>query len=657
VVLLLAALTATDAWGDVRLPALIGDEMVLQRDVSLPIWGWAEPGETIAIKFHGMTRTTTANKSGRWSVRFGPYAAGGPYEMTIQGRNSLSVHGILIGDVWLASGQSNMEFPLKPEGDWMRGVNNAEQEIASARFPSIRLFKVHKIVRFSATDDVDADSWIAASPESAADFSAVAYLFGRELHRRYGVPIGLIEAAWGGTVAEAWVSEAGLRPFPEFQESLRSMRFAGESSLHVANERYVKRKAAWNNVHGAEDRGLSNGRAQWADPAFDTGAWPRMDEPQQKPISALGGFDTTVWFRRDVMIPDDEAGSPARVHLVTAGKSDITYFNGEMIGQTDGWEKPRDYLVPSNLVRGGRNVIASRMTGEQGYIGFLDFDNPNKLNFEVAGQKLPLAGAWSYQPGPDLTEMPRPSRTLSLALDHNRPAALFDSMIHPLVNFRIKGVIWYQGEANADDHGRAEQYRALFPALIQDWRKQWGFNVPFLFVQLAGYGHNKSQPAEYPWAELREAQSMALSLPDTGMATAIDLGEEDDIHPRDKQDVAHRLALVAARVVYGENIVDSGPMFQSMKIIGSLARITLTDLGDGLRIDDKYGYIRGFEIAGSDGEFQWAQARLDGREILVDSPGVAQPVAVRYDWSNTPDGNLFNEEGLPTVPFRTDRRQ
>ena len=460
-----AALFTANSWADVRLPRLVGDHMVLQRDAKLTVWGWAAPGEKIQIRVRSQHVTTRADARGQWSVSMGPFTAGGPYDMTVSGKNTVVLHDVLVGDVWLASGQSNMEFPLEGSGGWKISVYDAEREVSAANYPRVRLFKVHQKVAPEPANDVDADGWAAVTPETVGNFSAVGYLFGREIHQRFLVPVGMIEADWGGTAAEAWVSEAGLKAFPEFREPIAAVTRASD--------------------------------------------------------------------------------------------------------------------------------------------------------------------------------------------DPHRPTVLFNGMIDPLTRFRIKGVIWYQGEANAIDN-RSAQYRRLFPALIEDWRSHWGYEVPFLFVQLAGYGHNEVEPAEYSWADLREAQSMTLSLPATGMATAIDVGDENEIHPKDKQDVAHRLVLVAAHVVYGDNIVYSGPTYQSMRIEGNRIRITFSNIGSGVLIKDKYGYGRGFEIAAGDGKFRWAQAKTDGHDIVVFNDAVSQPVAVRYDWSNTPDGNVYNKEGLPAFPFRTD---
>lgn len=653
----LAVVTAfgtSAAWADVRVPRLVDDHMVLQRDSRVVLWGWADPGEKVQIAFHGRIVTTRTDRNGRWTTSLGPFAAGGPYDMVVAGKNRLVLHDVLLGDVWVASGQSNMEFALKAGGEeWMTGVLNSDQEVAGANFPQIRLFKVHRAVGFHPKDEVEADHWTSVTPESVGRFSAVAYFFGREIHQRYHAPVGLIETSWGGTVAEAWVSEAGLKSFPEFRAAIDSVNKADEKAVVAQHDRYKQDKAAWDRLHGIEDRGERDGRVMWADPAFDASSWATVAEPQSKPIEALKGFDGAVWFRREIRVRKDQVGNPVVVHLARAFKTDVTYFNGVKIGQTEGLDKPRDYGVPAGAVRPGQNAIVVHMTGSDGYVGMFDSDNPDRLNVEVGGEKIPLAGTWSYQPGADLQDHPTLSAMSELLDDPNASTVLFNAMIHPLIPFRIKGVIWYQGESNTVDN-RSAQYRTLFPALIQDWRTHWGYQFPFLFVQLAGFGHNKTEPAEYPWADLREAQSMTLSVPQTGMATAVDIGDENDIHPRNKQDVAHRLALAAANIAYGEHVVACGPTYRSMQIEGDRIRIKFSNLGSGLWVNDKYGYARGFQIAGADGQFRWAQARQDGEDVVVFNAAIAAPVALRYDWSNTPDGNIYNREGLPAIPFRTD---
>lgn len=471
------------------------------------------------------------------------------------------------------------------------------------------------------------------------------------------MPIGLIQAAWGGTDAEAWVSESALQRFPEFAVSMKAL--GGITEVQRAAYRdYAQRRMAWYGAHAQDDRGRVGGRNIWADPKFDSSAWPTISLPQD--LSACGkdfdGFAGTVWYRRVLTVPPEQLGKPVFLNLGYMAYGDVTYFNGQQVGATKAFIKLREYVVPAKHVRAGENSIVVRLTGINdptfACTGLFDPDEP--MMASVGTTKVPLNGVWRYMAGPNLQDFPRAdATTLAANPSPDVPSTLFNGMINPLRPMRIKGVIWYQGESNA---GRPAQYRTLFPALIGDWRKQWGYDLPFLFVQLAGYGPNKPEPADYPWAELREAQTMTLSVPGTGMASTIDIGNEQDIHPSDKQDVGHRLALAAAKVVYGEDIVDSGPTYQSMKTENQQIRIRFSNVGSGLLIRDRYGYGRGFEIAGSDGKYHWAQARLDGQDIIVSSPLVEHPAAVRYAWSNTPDGNVYNREGLPAVSFRTTQK-
>jgi sialate O-acetylesterase len=641
-----------EAVADIRLPAVIGDAMVLQRDSKMRLWGWADPGEPVAIAFLGNSFKSKADRSGQWSVSLGPYPAGGPYEMSIAGKNSLKLRDILIGDVWLASGQSNMELQLKsPFG---LSVDNADREVAAASFPQIRLLKVQQKTAPRPDSDTTSEGWRAVTPETAASFSAVAYFFGRELHQRYQVPIGLIQASWGGTVAEAWMSESAVQRFSEFAKS-KAMEETTEAA-RASYRTYAQRRTAWYRVHGQDDRGRVNGRNIWADAKFDSSAWPTIALPQD--FSACGkdfdGFAETVWYRRTLTVPAEQIGKPLLLNLGLMAFDDVTYFNGQRVGATRAFIKLREYVVPAQHVRAGENSIVVRLTGinDPTFACTGVFDPAGQMMATIGTKNIPLNGIWSYMPGPDLQDFPRTdATTLAANPSPNAPTTLFNGMINPLRPMRIKGVIWYQGEANVD---RPAQYRTLFPALIRDWRKQWGYDFPFLFVQLAAFGANTPEPADYPLAELREAQTMTLSVPGTGMASAIDIGNEHDVHPSNKQDVGHRLALAAATVAYGEDVVDSGPTYLSMNAENQQIRIRFSNRGSGLTIRDKYGYGRGFEIAGTDGKYHWAQARLDGQDILVSSPLVEHPTAVRYAWSNTPDGNVYNREGLPAVSFRRD---
>ncbi|MEY3136442.1 MAG: hypothetical protein RL580_174 [Pseudomonadota bacterium] len=637
---------------DVQLPALVGSGMVLQRDAKIQIWGWADPREEVRIEFQGQYVRVRADRNGRWSTSLGPYPAGGPYDMTVAGKNRLTLKDILIGDVWLASGQSNMEWPIKG----VRGrIDNADVEIAGAHFPQIRLFRAEQKTSPKPESRTNSNGWHAVTPDRVADFSAVAYLFGRELHQRYQVPIGLIQAAWGGTVAEAWMSESALQRFPDFQDPIKALASVSDTA-RTEYERYVQRKADWYQNHASDDRGRVAGVDVWAAPDFDASGWPTLSLPRARVNCGedFGGYSGVVWFRRSIRVSPDQLGRPMLLKLGNLVQEDVTYFNGRKIGASQGFGTPRRYVVPAEHLVAGENTLVVRLTGinEPSFSCTAMTGPAEQMSAEIGATRIALNGTWSYMPGPDLSDFPKGSSTILAANPSpNTPTALYNGMVSPIVPMRIKGVIWYQGENNAD---RPAQYRTLFPALIEDWRRQWGYQFPFLFVQLAGFGANKAEPAEYPWAELREAQAMSLSLFATGMATAIDLGNEQDIHPTNKQDVARRLVRAAAKTAYGEDVVFSGPTFRSMHVEGNRARIKFANLGSGLSIKDRYGYVRGFEVAAADGRFRWAHAAVDGQDILVFNEDVSTPVAVRYSWSNTPDGNVYNKEGLPAIPFRTD---
>ena len=632
------------ASGNVRLPKLVGDHMVLQRDVQLPIWGWADKGEAVKVTFRGKQYSAKPDATGKWTVTLPATAAGGPYDLTVQGKNTIRVQDILVGDVWLGSGQSNMEWNLAST------VNNYQQEIANADFPKIRLFNVPDAIALQPQQEVSGDGWKLCSPATVAGFSAVAYFFGRALHQQYDVPIGLITTDWGGTPAEAWTSGAALRPFSAFASSLAAVE--KEKATFAQQQReyqeYREKLAVWQRSFAVRDRGyLPNGKT-WADLDVDVSTWPTMTLPGLwETSSVLPNYDGVVWFRKEITVAAADAGKPLTLYLGPIDDADTTWFNGVKVGTTNGYSTLRVYNVPGNLVKEGRNVIAIRVLDTGGGGGV--YGNESKLQALIGYKSVSLAGKWSYQTAYDIRTLPQPP---AFIFDQNAPTTLYNAMIAPLIPYAIKGAIWYQGESNTE---RAYQYRSLFPAMIKDWRQRWGYDFPFLFVQLANFMEDKEQPADYAWAELREAQTMALSLPHTGMAVAIDIGDIHDIHPRNKQDVGKRLALAARKVAYGEtNVVYLGPTYESISVEGNRVRIKFKNLGSGLWIKDKYGYVRGFAVAGADKKFTWAKGYQEGDAIVVYSETVKSPIAIRYNWSNSPDGNVYNREGLPAGPFRTD---
>lgn len=641
------SLAAPAAQATVRLPALVGSHMVLQRDKPLPLWGWAAPGEKVSVTFQNKTYAAPPpDAAGRWQVTLPATPAGGPYTITVQGQNTLVLDDVLVGDVWLASGQSNMEMPVKagPKSNF-KPVTNAGQEIAAANFPTLRYFPVNLALAYHPEPEAASKGWLVCSPATVAGFSAVAYFFGRELMQRYQVPIGLISSRWGGTAAEAWTSAEGLRPLPDFQAQVadiahRTTRLADEG------EAFRQRQQAALNAQKF-DKGYPPGGQPWSAADFDARAWPEMTLPGYwETVPALKKYDGVVWFRKEIDLPAAAAGQPLSLSLGMIDDADSTWFNGVKVGSTAGYNQERRYPVPAALVRAGRNVVVVRVVDQGGNGGIAG--TPATLGLTGAGITVPLAGTWRYQVGLDPKDWPVSPFP---AGPQNTPTVLFNAMIAPLIPYALKGVIWYQGESNT---GRAAQYRTLFPALISDWRRHWGApGLPFLFVQLANFKAAAPQPGPSAWAELREAQAQTLALPRTGMATAIDLGEANDIHPTNKQDVGHRLALVARRTVYGEKtLVASGPTYARMQPEGAAVRLKFTNVGAGLVA--KTDTLRGFAVAGADQQFHWATARLVGNEVVVQSPEVPAPLAVRYAWADNPAATLYNKDGLPAPPFRTD---
>jgi len=492
---------ASAVQADVKLPAIIGSNMVLQADMKDPIWGWADAGEKVTVSLGDQKAEATAGAAGKWQVCLAAMKAGtGPLVMTVTGKNALKLENILVGEVWICSGQSNMEMSVKSSMD-------SEKEIAEAKYPKIRIFMVAKAT--SATPLTDCKGqWVECSPETVPNFSAVGYFFGRMLHKDLGVPVGLIGSNWGGTPAESWTSRETLEADPDLKAIIA--RFQSQI------DNYTKAKEDWEKV---KDKRLADWKAA-ADKA--------KAEGKQQP--------------RRPEAPRDPAASP------------------------------------------------------------------------------------------------------------NRPSTLYNGMIAPLVPYGIRGAIWYQGESNA---GRPVEYRKLFPAMITDWRKQWGEgDFTFLFVQLANFMARKDQPAESGWAALREAQTMTLSLPKTGMATIIDIGDATNIHPKDKQNVGKRLALAGEAGTYGKDVVFSGPMYESIKVEGDKVRLKFKHVGGGLVA--KGDKLTGFAIAGEDKKFVWADAKIDGDTVVVSAKDVAKPVAVRYAWADNPECNLYNKADLPAVPLRTD---
>jgi sialate O-acetylesterase len=619
-----------------ELNPLFQNNAVLQCGVRVPVWGTARDGEKITVTFGGQNISTVAT-NGAWKIWLKPMKPNAtPQALTVSGDTTSVITNILVGEVWVASGQSNMERQLGLRGG-QKPITDWEHEVAAANYPGIRQFYVPQTKSFTPQATVKGD-WSVCSPETVINFTAVGYFFARDLFAARHVPIGIIHSSWGGTPAEAWTSEAALQKLPDFAEPLAQLKkFAADPEL--ARRETLARQEAW---YQQVDPGSKPGAA-WSAAELAADDWKTMTLPTYWESAGYPDFDGIFWFHRAFDLPENWDGGDVVLHLGAVDDIDTTWVNGAQVGSTIGWSLPRVYRVPGNLLKRGTNVIAVRVLDTGGGGGIYGGDDAMRLFFK-AGEKtnsLSLAGLWQCKQSVSLKETGWPPGDFSQ--DPSSPTVLYNGMIAPLLPYAMRGVIWYQGEANV---GRERQYQSLFPAMIADWRRAWGDgDFPFLFVQIAPY--RDMTP------EIREAQLLTLEhTKNTALAVTIDCGDANDIHPAHKQPVGSRLALAARALAYGEKIEYSGPVFDSMKIDGTNAVLYFTHLGGGLAATD--GELKGFKIAGADKIFHPAQAKIVGETVVVNSPEVLQPAAVRYGWANVPEGNLFNRAGLPASPFRTD---
>lgn len=618
-----------------RLPKIFGDNMVLQRNHAIAVWGWADKGEEITVQLNKQTRSVRADKTGKWKAELAPEQAGGPYQLTVTGKSVLTINDVLVGDVWICSGQSNMEFVVA-------NSDNAAEEMRHADFPQIRHFKVPNTISATPVNDIKGGEWKICDSATVGNFTAVGYFFARELYNQFHVPIGLINTSWGGTHVETWTSREAFQGSEEFRDMISQM-----PQLNLDSLSRVKSQAARQHIQqlqGSIDESPET-IATWKEPAYNDSQWPRMHVPGVWEQQALGDVDGVVWFRKTIDIDAADAGREAVLDLAMVDDMDETYVNGVKVGSMVRYNEKRHYIVPAGSLKEGKNVIAVRVTDTGGGGGI--YGDATDVKLTIGNNTMPLAGDWLY-------------RVESVASGqagigpNSYPTLLFNAMVNPLIPYTIKGAIWYQGESNA---GRAWQYRQSFPLMITDWRKRWGLGYfPFYFVQLATFNAaNGNSSKGSTWAELREAQTATLRLPNTGMAVTTDIGNPKDIHPRNKQDVGRRLAAIAFHQLYGMNNVFEGPTYSSMRVSGNRATLSFNGLGSGLVTKDPYGYLKGFEIAGPDHQFHYAKALIEGNHVVVFQDGVTEPKAVRYGWADdASECNLFNKEGFPAAPFRTD---
>lgn len=643
-----------------ELPSLISDNMLLQQKTNIEIRGKALPGNKIGVSASWQANgQAVSGKDGKWSVSITTPEAGGPHEITISARDTIiTIKNVLVGEVWVCSGQSNMEMPLAgwPPNDT---IMYSARTIASASVPEIRLFIVQRKVAGEPLEDCTG-RWEVCSPSTVSQFSAAGYFFGKKIHDELYIPVGLIESAWGGTPAEAWMSAEVLENAGEFVSEIRGIK----ESIPLLEEYQT-----WLNGHKQLVADKS-GEDQWKDlvfddekvplPEYDDSSWPLMTLPGQFE-TVTGDFDGAVWFRKNVEIPQSFAGKDLTILLGPIDDMDRTYFNGKLVGSNElsgFWQTERIYEVPGEIVKAGSNTIAVRVLDNQGGGGIWGKPGSMKLALKGNGQsQIILEGEWKFQPVAELignrfyildpaknefSAVKRP-KTISAST----PSSLFNGMINPLIRYPVRGAIWYQGEANV---GRADQYLKIFPMLIANWRDAWKTeDLSFYFAQIAPYIYGGVDSTES--AFLREAQEKALELPKTGMAVTLDIATIMNIHPPFKKEVGERLANLALARDYGKEVRYQGPVYKSMKVDGRTIKIQFDYAEDGLSA--KNGRLSEFEVAGNDGKYHKAEARIVNNEVWVSSPKVTTPVSVRYCWRNGASASLFSMAGLPANQFRS----
>jgi sialate O-acetylesterase len=630
IIVLIALSVCTGIYAQIKLPRLISNGMVLQRDIPLKIWGWASPNEKVEIDFNQKKFKATTAKDGTWRVVLPSQKAGGPYEMTLLASNTIVLKNILIGDVWLCSGQSNMELPME------RVKDKYKDAIAKAENTNIRQFLVPDQYEFAKEKtDLSSGEWLSANPENVLKFSAVAYFFADEIYQKYKIPIGLINSALGGSPAESWISAGAIKKFPEYDQEYQKFK---DGTLGVKIEENDKKiSSAWYAAVNKEDEGLKH---NWSDPELEDTDWKNMNIPGYWADQELGNVNGAVWFRKEFTVSDLKE-SNAKLILGRIVDADSVYVNGHFVGTTSYMYPPRIYPFDAKFLKEGKNEIAIRVINNSGKGGFVE-DKAYELI--LGSDVIDLKGSWKYKLGAKMQPLPPPT------FIRWKPVGLYNAMIAPLKNYGIKGVLWYQGESSTK---KPEEYTALMETLIANWRAEWKQGpFPFLYVQLTNFMMPKTEPGESNWAALRQQQKNTLAVQNTGMAVTIDVGEWNDIHPLNKYDVGKRLSLLARKMVYGEkDLVASGPLFKTMEQKGNHLVLSFTDIGTGLVSRDNKP-LKGFEIAGKDGKFVWATAVIEGDKIIVSNETVLNPARVRYAWADNPDqANLYNKENLPASPF------
>ena len=668
---LLAALTllsALSAGAKVQLTPLFTDYLVLQQEAQVPVWGKASPGAAVSVtpSWSGKAVRTVADASGCWQVRLAtPKGSFKKYTLTVSDGEPVVLQNVAVGEVWLASGQSNMERTF---GHERFDVFFKDQVASASDWADVRMLTVARSTGMVPHEGFETEfgGWELSSPESLPHFSSVGWFFARKLMQELKVPVGIIHTSWGGTIIEAWMSEGALKGYPEMLDQLALVRSLPDA-VSEREAAFAEQIDAFMKRATASDLGMIGGVAAWAQPGFNDSGWRSVALPcfiQQ----VWPGTNGIFWFRQEVEVPAEWAGKDLTLSLGPVDDFDETYWNGELVGFGRLWSKPRVYTIPARMVRGGKAVICVRNVDDHGNGGLygkadqLFLDGPD-------GRRIRLDNDWKVTLSVSFEGIPR-----SAAREPNLATVLYNGMLRPLAPYAIKGAIWYQGESNAD---KAYRYRDLMADMVLDWRSLWGYDFPFYITQLAGFRPVTRVAGDDDWAELREAQALAARTVDkVGMACLIDWGEADDVHPVHKQEVGERLARLALARDYGKKVICDGPKFASYTIGDGFVRVRFSDVAGGLQVRPSGDYaglrygsagmdfelvrkaesgaLCGFQVAGPDHVWHWADATIEGDSVVVSSPDVPHPLAVRYAWGANPVCNLFNSEGLPAWPFRTD---
>ncbi|RAV98903.1 sialate O-acetylesterase [Pseudochryseolinea flava] len=633
-------LVAVPGFCQVKLPHLFSDGVVLQRGTNIVLWGWASPGEVVTAVFDGKQRKTKATQQGTWKLLFPSMNAGGPYTMKVKGKNEIIVKDVLVGDVWLCAGQSNMVHQMD-----IHDVTYAD-EIATANYPHIRQFKVPTQTALSGvSEDVKSGSWQLAVGEQVRPFSAVAYFFAKKIYEKYRVPIGLINSSVGGTPIESWINEEGFKEFPAILKVISE----NKDTTFVIDA--IKGAAGNRGSSQSNDKGLT-AEDPWYAVNFHPAGWRNINIPGYWEDQGIRDLNGVVWYRKEIDLPASMQGHKAKVLLGRIIDADKLYINGKEVGSTSYQYPQRRYNIPDDVLKAGKNIFVIRVVNHFGKGGFV----PDKPYYIFSGRDtVELMGTWQYKVGevfdPQPMTSPEKKEGRKIFSLQNEPTALYNGMVGPYKDFPLKGVLWYQGESNISN---ADRYENLLRALVNGWRIAFQKNdLPVVYAQLPNFGDVSYTPVESSWAILRAAQLNGLSMHNTAMTVNIDLGEWNDIHPDNKKSVGERMALAAQKIAYREDVVYSGPLYASHKIAGNKIVISFSHVGGGLITNDG-DELSEFAIAASDKKFVRAQAKIDGDQVIVWSEVVAEPKYVRYGWSDNPDNpNLYNQEGLPASPFET----